>query len=105
MAIDRRRHGRQIKLREIGDAGQEKLVSSTVALVGAGFARLVEERYVHGAGIGVAVDGASSPDADARMASALERVGLGLRHEASREIAEGAFRALVHVRTALEVSS
>lgn len=87
-----RRYTRQVRLPEIGPAGQEKLCAAKVAACRSGFAAVIEERYVRLAGMQVAPDG-TRVDADAG--------GLGLRHEAAREVAEGALAALAALRAAL----
>lgn len=95
MTLDRRRYGRQMRLQEIGEAGQTRLCAAAVALTTRGFARTVEERYVRGAGMAV-VD---RPSNDPSPTPALD-----LRHEAAREVGEGAFAALAAIRAALDTS-
>ena len=99
MTIDRRRHGRQIRLADIGEAGQAKLCAATVELCGAGFARSVEERYVRSAGMSV-ID-----SVEGRVGEAADVSVLGLRHAPAREVGEGALRALLAIRGALGISS
>jgi hypothetical protein len=95
-----RRYGRQMRLPEIGQGGQGKLCAAKVAVSSTGFVRTIEERYVRLAGMQVAEDEASvdpeSGDVSADVTS------LGLRHPPAREVAEGALRALIAIRTVLE---
>lgn len=99
MAIDRNRHGRQIRLPEIGEAGQERLVAAEVVLTGAGHAREIEAAYLGAAGVKVRdVAGTlDDPDAKARVAS------LGLSVPETRAVADGAMRALIAMRALLGV--
>lgn len=114
-----RRHSRQIRLAGIGADGQAKLCAAEVSLGSSGFARFVEERYVRGAGLKVAAPpGAVAPSSAAPSSTELEpsltsdRGGwdsaprshleaLGLSHDAAREVAEGALRALLAMHAAL----
>ncbi|HVH46580.1 MAG TPA: hypothetical protein VM925_29770 [Labilithrix sp.] len=93
MSTDRRRYTRQMRLAEIGEAGQAKLCAASVELGSGGFAKTVEERYARGAGMSVAAPGGG------RSAVAVD--ALGLRHDAAREVAEGALSALVSFRAVL----
>ncbi len=95
MSIDRVRHGRQIRLPEIGEAGQERLATSTVAPAGRGNARTIETRYLRYAGVNVSELGGIVAEADV---SCLE-----LSHEAAREVGEGALRALAAMRVILGI--
>ncbi len=99
MTIDRLRHGRQIRLPEIGEAGQERLVASEVVLSGAGAAREIEAAYLGAAGVTVRdVAGAQDdPTAKARLEA------LGVSDPAARDVADGAMRALVAMRALLGV--
>lgn len=111
MPIDRRSYGRQIRLSEIGESGQAKLSATEVVLGSSGFARTIEERYTRAAGMGTndppARWNSSTREGTVGAARArdttswLDPFALGLRHEAAREVAEGALRALVHVHDAL----
>jgi hypothetical protein len=115
-AIDRVRHGRQIRLAEIGEAGQARLASRAVAPSGAGLAREIEETYLARAGVRVragAARGGAGEGSDATddpgqaPAAAPARVDpsiLGLRHGGAREVGEGALRALAAIRALLEVA-
>lgn len=87
--MDRRRFTRQLRLAEIGDAGQAKLLEARVRA-----SSDVERAYLELAGVAVADDGAThevDPDA------------LGLRHPAAREVGESALRALAAIRAILGV--
>lgn len=95
-----RRYGRQIRLADVGEAGQAKLCAAEVKLGASGFARDVEERYVRSAGMKVApADGGTPPPPVDEHLSSLE-----LRHRAASEVAEGALRALVAIRAALRIA-
>jgi hypothetical protein len=95
-----RRYGRQIRLADVGEVGQAKLCATEVRLGASGFARDVEERYVRSAGMKVApADGGTPPPPIEENLA-----GLGLRHRAASEIAEGALRALVAIRAALGIA-
>ena len=88
------RFTRQIRLADVGEAGQAKLEAARVPLRTNGFARSVEEAYLRAAGAQV-VDGErhfAKPD-------------LGLRHDAARDVADGAYAALVAMREILGVTS
>lgn len=93
------RYGRQLRLVEIGEAGQAKLCAASVALVAEGFARVVEERYVRGSGM--SITSAATP----RAPVPAEMPELGLRHAPAREVADGAMLALVALRAVLESAS
>lgn len=96
-AKERRRFGRQIRLPEVGEVGQERLCRASVPLTSTTeLARWVEERYLLASG--VKVDRTS-----ARVAPPPEALNaLGLRHAAAREVASGALLALDAIRAALE---
>lgn len=100
MTLDRRRYGRQIRLADVGEAGQAKLCAAHVVLGGAGFARDIEERYVRAAGMNVVAPEDAGAPARARAVE-VDVTALGFRHESTREVAEGALRALVAIRAAL----
>jgi hypothetical protein len=95
MAFDRRRYMRQIRLAEVGEAGQARLVEAKVGLASRGYAREIEERYLRAAGIEPSGD--RSPELSAEV--------LGLRNPAAREVGEGAFHALLAFRRALAIES
>jgi len=86
------RYTRQRRLREIGDAGQERLFQAHAVVCGRE-AALLELVYLQRAGVGaVELDSLASPRAFAHEAV--------FRHEASRRHAAAAWRAL---RTIVEV--
>jgi hypothetical protein len=94
MSIDRRRHGRQIRLAEIGEQGQAKLSAARAPLEAQGFARTIEERYLRGAGLEILEAAGSVPTAPAVAT-------LGLRNGAATEVADGALRALATIHRVL----
>ena len=100
MPIDRRRFTRQIRLADVGEAGQARLEAAPLVLGGVGFARTIEERYLVAAGVGRGRSGSDAGDIGASPPRVDASV-LGLRHEAPREVGEGALRALVAIRRAL----
>lgn len=86
------RYTRQRRLREIGDAGQERLFRAQVVVAGRE-AALMELVYLHRAGVGaVELDSLATPPAFVH-----ESV---FRHQASRRLAAASWRAL---RTLVEV--
>lgn len=93
------RFTRQIRLKDVGEAGQAKLLAASFAPRTTGFARTIEETYLRAAGVGV--------DPSTRGAAAAENVltrgapDLGLRHAAARDVADGAYAALVAMRAVL----
>ncbi len=109
MAADARaRYGRQVRLPEIGEAGQARLCASEVVIGGAGDARTVEAAYVARAGIRVVDDASAEAKAktkaladgsDKALAAAL--ASLGLKDSAAREVGDGALRALLAMRKIL----
>lgn len=108
------RHTRQVRLAEVGEAGQSRLAAAEVEVSSAGFAGEVEARYLAGAGVGALRVGSEVHGAAARAMDAGVRVelgavtgpselppGLASLEGAARDVAEGAYRALVSVRAAL----
>ena len=92
MAALQRRYGRQIRLREIGEAGQRKLCAAEVDVAGEGHAAEIEARYLRAAGLRPRrVPGARAPAAE----------DLGVQHPAAREVLEGSLRALSAIRAVL----
>ena len=86
------RYTRQRRLREIGDAGQQRLFASNVS-IGGGPEAVVELIYLHRAGVGaVAIDGFAE-------ARAFVHANL-FRHAAARHHAAASWRAL---RTLVEL--
>lgn len=86
---------RQIRLPEVGEAGQRRLAAAKVALHAEGFARSIELAYLRRAGI--------EPQEREEKAVPRPCPDLGLRHPAPGEIADGAMSALASVRIALEI--
>lgn len=119
MPIDRVRHGRQIRLVEIGEAGQQRLSSSEVCLRASGEAREVEAAYLEGAGLRVRVrvtenadrlatptTSAAGDDAtvDAKV-FATTLASLGVRDRAASDVARGALFALLAMRRVLGIAT
>ncbi len=98
-ADQKRRYSRQTRLAEIGERGQAKLCAATVAIQSSGFVRTIEHRYVCRAGMTV-TEGAPTVS-PAHVDRAADIASLGLRHGPAREVAEGALRALVAIRSVL----
>lgn len=93
---ERARFGRQMRLPEVGEAGQARLANAEVRLDAGGFARTIAVRYLERAG--VRVDANERTDAERRPP-----IDLGVSHVAAREVAEGAMEALLAVRTTLGI--
>lgn len=90
-----RRYTRQVRLPEIGEAGQGRLLAAEVRLAATTpFAREVEARYLRAAGITAITEGGAPVDAAA----------LTLRHPAAVEVGEGAYAALTALRRALAIA-
>ena len=86
MHDDEDRYTRQRRLREIGDAGQQRLAAARVT-VGGRAGSIVELVYLERAGVGsVTIDSLAPPRAFAHAAL--------FRHEAARRHAAAAWRAL-----------
>ena len=86
------RYTRQRRLREIGDAGQARLLSANVT-IGGGAAAVVELVYLHRAGVGsVTIDAFAEPGRFVHESS--------FRHAAARRHAAASWRAL---RTIVEL--
>jgi hypothetical protein len=107
MSIDLVRHGRQIRLPEIGEAGQERLSASEAVLHTEGDAREIEASYLAGAGVRVGAEASVPASADgpesSRRAYAELLATLGLRDPAARSVADGALRALLTMREILGI--
>jgi hypothetical protein len=97
MTIDRVRYGRQIRLREIGHAGQERLSTSAVVPKGQGPAREIEATYLRYAGVPVTEKDGLEVEVDVST--------LGLSNHAAREVGEGALRALEAMRRILGLAT
>jgi len=80
-------------------------------LGGEGFAREIERMYLRLAGArpveaGAVTTAPAAPEAHAALAAHDAPVAaLGLRHEAAREVGDGALRALVAIRAILGVGA
>lgn len=112
MKLDRVRHGRQIRLAEIGEAGQERLVCTDVVLGATGTAREIEAAYAARSGMRVVDDARADAKERAReeadgRAAARTRVlaSLGIDDARALEVADGALRALLAMRRALGVDA
>jgi hypothetical protein len=90
------RFTRQVRLAEVGEAGQAKLSRAAVRVPASGLAAAVEARYLTGAGVAVVGD----ETAVAEPAPAW----LGSLAPSAREVALGAHAALVTVRALLSGS-
>jgi hypothetical protein len=108
MTIDRVRHGRQIRLPEIGEAGQERLALTEVVLGATGDAREIEAAYVARAGMRVVDDARAEAkerakaEADGQAAVRAQALtSLGISDSKALEVADGALRALLAMRKAL----
>ena len=106
----RARYGRQIRLPEIGEAGQARLLASDVVLGGSGEVRTVEAAYLARAGVRVIDDAKAEAKAKARAAAAgADKLhadllaSLGLKDSIAREVGDGALRALLAIRTILGI--
>jgi len=115
------RYTRQERLAEVGASGQARIAAARVASRAGGLAGEVEALYLAGAGVGtLVVDDAATaaaakalaPDVCVHVArepredggdAALDRAIAGLAPGA-REVGEGAWRALVALRAALEAA-
>lgn len=86
----KRRYGRQIRLADVGEAGQAKLCAAKVGLMTQGEARDIEECYLRLAGVGI------TEDVQAETSPALD-----FRHPVARAIGGGAFAALASIRKIL----
>ena len=102
------RYERQSRLPEIGDEGQARLEATEAVLGGANDAREVEALSLRLAGLKVRE---AHPNASARAkAKPDEKVAvdalraLGVRDVAARDVADGAMRALIAMRTVLGVT-
>jgi hypothetical protein len=110
MALDRARHGRQIRLAEIGEAGQERLAATEVVLGAVGDAREIEATYVARAGMRVVDDARADAKEKAKALADGQAVArgealasLGIRDVKALEVADGALRALLAMRKALGI--
>ncbi len=92
-----RRYARQARLGEIGEAGQARLSASTLDVPRAGLSSEIEARYLARAGVRVtrSTEGAASPE----LGPAIDR---DFADPASRDVAEGALRAVARICDLLE---
>jgi len=110
------RHGRQSRLREIGDAGQARIAGASAVVASRGLAAEVEARYLAGAGVArlcvrdeATAEAARSVDARARievdpaLPDAPSALPFALAHPSARAVASGAHAALVTLRHVLGV--
>ena len=102
------RHGRQIRLPEIGVEGQRRLEATEAVLGGAHDAREIEATYLRLAGLVVREAHASAAarakaKPDEKVAVEALRA-LGISDPAARDVADGALRALIAMRTVLGVT-
>ena len=102
------RYGRQTRLPEIGQAGQERLGVARVAAGAEGEARDVEVAYLAAAGIPVIADADSKSDATAKAQANAEAksalAALAVKDPSARQVADGAMRALLAMRRILGVT-
>ena len=87
-----KRFTRQIRLAEVGEAGQAKLLAASPVLVREGFAGEIERRYLEAAGV-------SRFETGARVTAPKDR--LGLRHPEAIALGEGALQALITLKDLL----
>ncbi len=117
----KKRHSRQARLADVGEAGQARIASRVFAISGRGVAGDVEARYLAGAGVaGLAVASvavaASAREVDAEVRieplDLDDRAGydvdadrlpsaLGIDDPSAHAVALGAYRALVKLRRVL----
>ena len=89
------RYARQRLLAAVGDSGQQRIAARTYFVQsGAALASEVERAYLERAG---ATRFAMAPDGRVAFAH-----GGAFKHAAARDFAEGAWQALVQLRSALE---
>jgi hypothetical protein len=112
------RYGRQVRLAEVGAAGQARIERARVDVRVDGLAADVAARYLAGAGVGcVCVRGqalaeaarAIAPgvrvDIDPTLAPADQAMAFDLRDPCARDLARGAHAALCALRAVLEGAS
>ena len=110
MTLDRVRHGRQIRLSEVGESGQERLNATDVVLGASGDAREIEATYVARAGMRVVDDARADAKAKAKAQADGQAAvrgealaSLGVRDVKALDVADGALRALLAMRKALGI--
>lgn len=94
-----RRTTRQVRLAEVGEDGQARLLATRTVVSGGDLVADVEARYL--ARAGVTVERREEPSAAASTASD-EVVGYRFVDPAARDVARGASRAIAHIVSALE---
>ena len=115
------RHGRQIRLAEVGSAGQKRILEATVDVAVGGLAAEVAARYLAGAGVGclrvrstalaaaaTSVDPAVRVEVDSGSGREDGEVRPGshdFHDPVAREVADGARAALRALRAVLEGDS
>ena len=97
------RHTRQARLSEVGERGQALLAGAHVQLRGSGFVARVEESYLHRAGVGEVGRGLA-PAESSRHAIVELPPWLTSLDPSARDVAAGAFYALVTIRSILSVA-
>jgi hypothetical protein len=113
------RYTRQARLAEVGEPGQAKLSEGEACIASVGVAAVVSARYAAGAGLGslrvrepLALDAARSVDARmpvvidaglAAAASSLSPAWLAELDPGARDVAQGAYEALVAIRQRLGI--
>ncbi len=108
MTVDHVRYGRQLRLAEIGEAGQERLLATEVVLGASGDARETEATYAARTGMRVVDDARAeakekaAPQADLQATARIALLAsLGIRDVHALDVADGALRALLAMRKAL----
>ena len=112
--MSERRYTRQARLAEVGERGQALLCAAEATLVGEGVAGMIAARYAAGAGVlsprvraaealtaGAAVDARMRAVTDPSLETAKVPAWLDLRDPAARDVARGAYEALVAIRALL----
>ena len=90
-----RKYTRQIRLKEVGEAGQARLAAATIApSASRAWARTIEATYLRAAGVGTVSDAQGDLHVDVGS--------LGIRDDAARDFAEGALAALVAMKKVLD---
>jgi len=87
-----RRYARQMRLAEVGEAGQLRLGAATAAVDGEGLKHEIATAYARRAGVGIIVPGEVD---DSYLAPSF------LQHEAPRAVVAGSRAALACLRAAL----
>lgn len=88
------RYTRQVRLAEVGEAGQERLLRASVELQSRGASGTFERKYLEGAGVTVSGAGSGGTTAAPTWAEALD--------PAARDVAAGAYAALRTIKAILQ---